>query len=84
MTFVFTNHALEEMARRGITREQVEAVLHAPEQQVPEYGDVLCYQSRIDFDGKQYLLRVMVDSHTMKVVTVYRTSKIAKYWSGVL
>ncbi|CAN5280805.1 hypothetical protein BH20VER2_BH20VER2_00950 [soil metagenome] len=33
--------------------------------------------------GKQYLLRVMVNESTnpLTVVTIYRTSKVAKYWN---
>jgi len=40
-------------------------------------------QSRVTLpDGKIRLLRVVVDvvRDDMKVVTVYRTSKLAKYW----
>jgi hypothetical protein len=39
-------------------------------------------QSRIALAGKTYLLRVFVDidRDPAEVVTVYRTSRIAKYW----
>jgi hypothetical protein len=39
-------------------------------------------QSRAAMDGKSYLLRVFVDIGPDKaeVVTVYRTSRIEKYW----
>jgi hypothetical protein len=42
--------------------------------------DVL--QSRIVVAGKKYLLRVFVDidRQPAEVVTVYRTSRVAKYW----
>ena len=42
--------------------------------------DVL--QSRIAFAGKTYLFRVFVDidRDPAEVVTIYRTSRIAKYW----
>jgi hypothetical protein len=49
---------------------------------VPEVDDITCYQSRVEISEKTYLLRVMVNE-TMNpavVVTVYRTSKIGKYW----
>ncbi len=80
MKFVFTVHALEEMQRRGITREQIEPVLANPDQKVTEYDDVICYQSTVDIGGKAYLMRVMVNEIDAKIVTVYRTSKISKYW----
>jgi len=44
--------------------------------------NIICYQSRFDVDGKQYLVRAMVNDavEPSVVVTVYRTSKIKKYW----
>ena len=71
------------MVRRAISREALEAVLDAPEQKVPGHGGITCYQSRIAFDGKSHLLRAMVDEGKQPpvVLTVYRTSKIAKYYS---
>ena len=46
-------------------------------------GGVVCYQSKVTMDGKLYLLRAMVNetANPPVVVTVYRTSKIDKYWS---
>ena len=83
MSFHLSAHARHELQRRGIPRTMVEAVLAAPEQKVPEHGAILCYQSRVTIDEKLYLLRVMVDETKQPpvVVTVYRTSKIDKYWS---
>lgn len=71
------------MERRGIPRDLLEPVLAAPEQKVPELGGVVCYQSKVTMDGKVYLLRAMVNetANPPVVVTVYRTSKIEKYWS---
>jgi hypothetical protein len=41
-------------------------------------------QSRIDVEGKTYLIRVLVDidRERPEVVTAYRTSKITKYQGG--
>ncbi|MDG2991565.1 DUF4258 domain-containing protein [Candidatus Synechococcus calcipolaris G9] len=79
----FSAHALEEMQRRGITQDQVQAVLLKPEQVLSGRNRRTIYQSRASFGSeKQYLLRVFVDE-TVKplvVITVYRTSKIQKYW----
>lgn len=82
MTFVFSKHVLEELHERKIARELVERVLQSPQQKVPEVENVTCYQSRVDMNGKEYLLRVMVNEtiNPAKVVTAYRTSKVAKYW----
>ena len=80
--YVITPHAAFEMTRRGVAEETVRRVLTSPEQRFPARlgRDVL--QSRIGFAGKTYLVRVFVDidRDPLEVVTVYRTSRIAKYW----
>ena len=71
------------MDRRGIPGETVDVILSNPDQIVEEYGDAKAYQSIMDFGtGKDYLVRVIVDDTVVpgKVITVYRTSKIDKYW----
>lgn len=79
-----TEHAREEMARRQISQDDGANVLAAAEQIgcVREGRNV--YQSRIEAGKptRKYLLRVFVDvdRDPPEVVTVYRTSKIAKYW----
>lgn len=79
-----SKHVQEEMARRGIPLGVIESVLAAPTQKVPEHGNVVCYQSKVDINQKLYLVRVMVNEMATpaKVVTVYRTSKINKYWKA--
>jgi hypothetical protein len=83
MNFRISRHAQAEMERRGIPSALVEAVLSAPEQKVSGHGAISCYQSRVSIGGKPYLLRIMVDETKRPpvVATVYRTSKIAKYWA---
>ncbi len=79
-----TDHARDEMVRRQITEEDVTKVLAAPEhtETVREGREI--YQSRLQSGEppKTYLLRVFVDIARIppEVVTVYRTSKVAKYW----
>ena len=62
----------------GLSVEEVEAVLAAPEQLVPGYGGRLVYQSRV----AGYLIRVVVetDREPAEVATAYRTSRVEKYW----
>jgi hypothetical protein len=82
--FVFTDHAISEMARRQISEEDVKTVLAKPEQTEMVRAGRAVYQSRLEMDEppKTYLLRVFVDIDPRPpyVVTVYRTSKIEKYW----
>jgi hypothetical protein len=77
-----TTHAAFEMRRRGIAESVVRSVLAAPEQrqEVRPGRDVL--QSRGSSASKTYLIRVFVDVDRTpaEVVTVYRTSRVAKYW----
>ena len=79
---VVTEHAAFEMQRRRIEEGLVRQVLRGPEQRhaVRLGRDVL--QSRMAFAGKAYLLRVFVDvdREPAEVGTVYRTSRVAKYW----
>jgi hypothetical protein len=78
-----SGHALVQMKRRQIARELVEETVRHPNQKVIGFGDKSIYQSRItDLGGKEYLIRVVVyeKSGIPHVVTVYRTTKIKKYW----
>jgi hypothetical protein len=71
------------MERRQIPYSFVESTLLNPEQIIPAHGGKVAYQSRIDFGaGKIFLVRVIVNDSAdpSVVVTVYRTSKIEKYW----
>lgn len=82
--YVLTEHAQLEMRRRGITDADVAAVLAAPEQSEKVRPGRCVYQSRVvsDDPSKTDLLRVFVDvdRERPEVVTVYRTSKVQKYW----
>ena len=63
-----TAHAQEEMTRRQISKDDVANVLAAPEQVVSVRQGREVYQSRVEA------------GEPPEVVTVYRTSKITKYW----
>jgi len=83
--YVITEHASLQMDRRSISLEQVRYVLGEPEQRfsVREGRDVL--QSRLRTEGMLYLVRVFVDidRKPAEVITVYRTSRIEKYWRSI-
>ena len=82
MKHELSKHVQTEMTRRGIPLAVLESVLAAPDQKVAEINDVVCYQSKVEINGTQYLVRVMVNDFLVpqRVITVYRTSRIAKYW----
>lgn len=77
-----SSHALYEMERRDIEQDLVDTFVSNPDQKVLELDDIVCYQSKIIMNNKIYLLRVMVNENSVPhvVVTVYKTSKIEKYW----
>ena len=89
-TYRLTDHAKTEMARRAISEDDIAAVLASPEQsehvregrEGREGREV--YQSRFELGDppKTFLIRVFVDfdREPAAVVTVYRTSKVEKYW----
>jgi hypothetical protein len=83
MRFRVSQHAAEEMVRRGISRLWLDLVLDTPEQRLTQPDDKEILQSRFaDDNGRIYLVRavVAVNRDPPVVVTVYRTSKIQKYW----
>ena len=80
--YVITEHAAFEMKRRGIDEAMLRSVLAAPGQRdsVRPGRDVL--QTRVTIEDKEFVVRVFVDVDRTpaNVVTVYRTTKIRKYW----
>lgn len=78
-----TAHAREQIGRRDITRDAVLAVATAPEQVIPVRRGRVAAQSRERIAGRSALLRVIIDldGPWPAIVTAYRTTRIAKYWS---
>jgi len=83
MNFRLSKHAERELGLRKIPRLLVDEVLRQPQQVVVERANRKAYQSQLDFGGGRiFLLRAIVDERfdPAVVVTIYRTSKINKYW----
>jgi hypothetical protein len=80
--YKLSRHARLEMERRGISLDLLEHVLQNPQQIVSEARGKKTYQSVVDFQNRKFLVRVIVADTVAPpiVVTVYRTSKIHKYW----
>lgn len=76
-----SHHARFEMRRRGISEEEVRTVHDHPTQRIQLAGTREAWQNKIVFEGREYVLRLIVDiAKDDTIVTVYRTSKIGKYW----
>lgn len=80
--FYITLHAQEEVGRRQIDIDVVWTCLRNPDQIVSSQETRVIYQSKIKSGETNYLLRIVVESEAtpQRVITVYRTSKIEKYW----
>ena len=83
MKFKFSNHALEQIQLRQISRKTVDKILAKPEQTKRETGKTI-YQSVVMLSGKKYLFRIFVNhlKNPNLIITVYKTSKIKKYYEG--
>jgi hypothetical protein len=78
-----SRHAAVEAGRRQIPLSLLESVLDAPEQVIVLSATLAVYQSRTtDGAGRGCLIRAIISTEMTPgvVVTVYRTSKIQKYW----
>jgi hypothetical protein len=79
---IWTRHAVERQEewqkRLGITRQDVEVLLRNPEQVVPGDLEALVAQARRG-NGLLRVPFVEVEGGR-KVLTVYWTSKVEKYW----
>lgn len=79
-----SNHAREQMKERRITEEMVFAIITAPQQTILQGEERVIYQSVQFFEAEKrnFLVRVFVNivKQPNLVITVYRTSKIDKYW----
>jgi len=82
MRAIWTKHAeirqKEWEKKLGVTKQEVEELVNNPEQIVPGDMDVLVAQTR----SRNGLLRVpfMNVGTDRRVLTVYWTSKVEKYW----
>jgi hypothetical protein len=79
---IWTKHALEKQGewekKKLITRQDVESVIKNPQQIVQGDFNILVAQSKM-FNG---LLRIPFKSmgEDKKILTLYWTSKVEKYW----
>ena len=84
MEIIFTSHALFEAKRREIPEEIIRNLIMNPQQNFQTKNKRFIIQGKYynDIEGKEMLLRVIGNKveDAFKVITVYKTSKIDKYW----
>lgn len=78
------DHARFEMERRQIPESLVREVILSPQQILLTRKGRKVYQSKFidQIQDKEMLLRVIIieSSNDLRVITVYKTSKVEKYW----
>ena len=78
----YSKYAERRIRKRKIPLELISKTIEKPGQQFAERGRLVA-QSRFDAGfGNEHLLRVVYEMHgnDAMVITVYETSRIAKYW----
>jgi len=84
MKALITDRARFEAERRNITEELIKSVVENPQQKLSARKGRVVFQNRYydEVEEKEMLLRVIgiKVGEAFKVVTVYKTSKIDKYW----
>lgn len=81
--FKLSAHAKEEILKRSLDMDVVWRTLQQPGQILDAGNGNHCLQSKfIDPFGKTYLMRIFVNptKEPQTVITLYKTSKIDKYW----
>ncbi len=83
MKFDFSKHAIEQMELREIDIDVAKRILIKPDQIIEEL-DKRIYQSISLINDKPCLIRIFVNKLKIPnlVITVYKTSKISKYYEG--
>ena len=78
---VLSVHAEGQIAERKLDRQAVLEVVTDPEEVIPSGGRWVAQKIVYSGSGKRYLMRVVYEERedVREVVTVYRTSKLAKY-----
>ncbi len=74
--------ALKKIQQRKIPQEWVSETIHSPDQIVDGYGGRQVRQKKYYLEGKEMLLRIVVeeDSGKFVVITAYMASQISRYW----
>jgi hypothetical protein len=83
MNVIFSNHALEQMKLRGISKESIQKILNNPGQ-ISKFEKLTIYQGLEIISDKKFLIRIFINTfkNPPLIVTVYRTSKIDKYYES--
>ena len=86
MDIIFSKHAHKQITRRNIDYETVLMVVSQPDQIISDNEEptIVIYQSLIKENNQLFLLRIFVnrDKCPNVIVTLYKTTKISKYYES--
>ena len=81
---VITEHAQFEASRRNIPEELIKSAVETPQQKLSSRKGRVIVQNKYfdEVENKEMILRIVgtESAGEFKVITVYKTSKIDKYW----
>ena len=77
MLFEYSNHSLEQMQLRNISKEIVDLVMKHPDRVINEADNQQIFQKVIE--QRLYRVFVTANKNPALIKTVYKTSKISKY-----
>ena len=77
----FSRHALKAIKERNLSEGTVKDILCRPGQVVSSYSNRKISQKVVEYNNEKFLVRVIYEETEtkMKVITVYRTTKMEKY-----
>lgn len=83
MNFRFSKHSREQMEARKISEEIILNALNNPDQIIKEEYAIV-YQKIAHENAGKFLIRIFVNENVVPglIITVYKTSKISKYYEG--
>lgn len=75
-------HAKKQIKERKIPEDLIKKALLHPGQVMDSYNDRKIAQDIVKYKGEQFLIRVIYEEteRELKMVTVYLTARIEKYW----
>jgi len=81
MDYSFSKHAIDQMFRRDISKEQVSLVMASPDFVGIQDPETKVYSKILIENSNSYLYRVFVNElkNPSVIITVYKTSKTDKY-----
>lgn len=84
MEIIIAEHAKFEAKRRHIDLELILSTARNPQQEIPgKKNRIICQSKYYDkINEREMLLRVIAEQtpDALKIISVYRTTKLQKYW----